>query len=335
MRVLEGLSPQNVFYFFEEISRIPHGSGNVKQISNYLKKFADDRGLACVQDDLMNIIIVKEATEGYEEEEPYILQGHMDMVAVSKPGYDIDMTKDSLRLRVEDGRIRAEGTSLGGDDGIAIAYALALLDADDISHPRLEVILTVNEETGMEGALGIDLSMLRGKRLINLDQEEEGVVITSCAGGARVDVNIPLEEERVPDQGAVLYRIKAAGLLGGHSGIEIDKGRGNANRLLGRILLGLSERFDVRLCRMTGGMADNAIPREAEAVILLKTGQAGEAADYVRQEEKASCTALGDKAPDVILEFNPWNYAEQNGTSPPKVICRFHSVDQEETASTE
>lgn len=315
MRVLEGLSPQNVFYFFEEISRIPHGSGNVKQISNYLKKFADDRGLACVQDDLMNIIIVKEATEGYEEEEPYILQGHMDMVAVSKPGYDIDMTKDSLRLCVEDGRIRAEGTSLGGDDGIAIAYALALLDADDISHPRLEVILTVNEETGMEGALGIDLSMLRGKRLINLDQEEEGVVITSCAGGARVDVNIPLEKEAVPDQGAVLYHIKAAGLLGGHSGIEIDKGRGNANRLLGRILLGLSERFDVRLCRMTGGMADNAIPREAEAVILLKTGQAGEAADYVRQEEKAICTELGDKDPDFILEFNPWNYAEQNGTS--------------------
>lgn len=287
MRVLEGLSPQSVFYYFEEISRIPHGSGNVKQISDYLKKFADDRGLECVQDDLMNIIIVKEATEGYENEEPYILQGHMDMVAVSEPGCSIDLTKDPLRLCVENGRIHAEGTSLGGDDGIAIAYALAILASDEISHPRLEVILTVNEETGMEGALGIDLSMLRGKRLINLDQEEEGVVITSCAGGARVDVNIPMQEEDTADQEAVLYCIRVKGLLGGHSGIEIDKGRGNANRLLGRILLGLSDRFGVRLCTMTGGMADNAIPKEAEAVIALKPGQEESAEEYLREEENA------------------------------------------------
>ena len=202
MRVLEGLQPQSVFYYFEEITRIPHGSGNVKQISDYLRQFARDKGLECVQDELFNIIIVKEATPGYEQEEPYILQGHMDMVAVSAPDCGIDMTKEPLKLCVENGRIHAEGTSLGGDDGIAVAYALALLAADDISHPRLEVILTVDEETGMEGAKGIDLSMLRGKRLINLDQEEEGVVITSCAGGARVDVTIPLQEESVmePDR---------------------------------------------------------------------------------------------------------------------------------------
>ena len=234
MRVLEGLQPQSVFYYFEEITRIPHGSGNVKQISDYLRQFARDKGLECVQDELFNIIIVKEATPGYEQEEPYILQGHMDMVAVSAPDCGIDMTKEPLKLCVENGRIHAEGTSLGGDDGIAVAYALALLAADDISHPRLEVILTVDEETGMEGAKGIDLSMLRGKRLINLDQEEEGVVITSCAGGARVDVTIPLQEESVmepdreeekaagqTDDGRQVLRLKIAGLLGGHSGIEI------------------------------------------------------------------------------------------------------------------
>ena len=312
MRVLEGLSPQSVFYYFEEISRIPHGSGNVKQISDYLKKFADDRGLECVQDDLMNIIIVKEATEGYENEEPYILQGHMDMVAVSEPGCSIDLTKDPLRLCVENGRIHAEGTSLGGDDGIAIAYALAILASDEISHPRLEVILTVNEETGMEGALGIDLSMLRGKRLINLDQEEEGVVITSCAGGARVDVNIPMQEEDTADQEAVLYCIRVKGLLGGHSGIEIDKGRGNANRLLGRILLGLSDRFGVKLCTMTGGMADNAIPKEAETVIALKPGQEESAEEYLREEENAVRVELGDKDPGFTLEFGPWNYESKD-----------------------
>ena len=195
MSVLEHLEPQNVFHYFEEICSIPHGSGNVRQISDYLKKFASDRGLKCIQDKYLNIIIIKEAAAGYEQEEPIILQGHMDMVAVSRPDCDVDMTKDPLQLYIENNRIYAKGTSLGGDDGIAVAYALALLDAQDISHPRLEVILTVDEETGMEGAREIDLSMLHGRKLINLDQEEEGVIITSCAGGARVDVCIPMHAE--------------------------------------------------------------------------------------------------------------------------------------------
>ena len=310
MRVLEGLQPQSVFYYFEEITRIPHGSGNVKQISDYLRQFARDKGLECVQDELFNIIIVKEATPGYEQEEPYILQGHMDMVAVSAPDCGIDMTKEPLKLCVENGRIHEEGTSLGGDDGIAVAYALALLAADDISHPRLEVILTVDEETGMEGAKGIDLSMLRGKRLINLDQEEEGVVITSCAGGARVDVTIPLQEESVmepdreeekaagqTDDGRQVLRLKIAGLLGGHSGIEINKGRGNANYLTGRILQGLSERFGICLTAMHGGLADNAIPREAEAVFEVDITQAEAAAAYVQEEADRIRQELGDRDP--------------------------------------
>ena len=186
MGVLSGLEPQSVFSFFEEICRIPHGSGNVGAISDYLKQFADKRNLFCIQDELKNIIIIKEASAGWEEEEPYILQAHMDMVAVKEPGAAIDMTREGLKLKAADGRIYAEGTSLGGDDGIGVAYCLALLDAG-IVLPRLEVVLTVDEETGMEGATGIDLSMLRGRRMINLDQEEEGIFITSCAGGARVD----------------------------------------------------------------------------------------------------------------------------------------------------
>ncbi len=298
MRVLDGLEPQNVFYYFEEITRIPHGSGNVRQISDYLKKFATDRGLTCIQDDLYNIIIIKEASEGYEKEEPYILQGHMDMVAVKTPECDIDMTKDPLQLYVEDNRIHAKGTSLGGDDGIAIAYVLALLDADDISHPRLEVVLTVDEETGMEGAKGIDLSMLRGRRLINLDQEEEGIIITSCAGGARVDVELPLNREKAEAGTLQFVKLTVKGLQGGHSGIEIDKGRGNANCLLGRILKGLSEQFDVHMASMKGGLADNAIPREAEAVIAIDINKKERVVDLVKEYERAICQELGDKDPD-------------------------------------
>ncbi len=302
MRVLEGLEPQNVFYFFEEITRIPHGSGNVKQISDYLKKFATDRGLECIQDELYNVIIIKEATEGYEDAEPYILQGHMDMVAVKTPECDIDMTKDPLQLYVEDERIHAKGTSLGGDDGIAIAYVLALLDADDISHPRVEVILTVDEETGMEGAKGIDLSMLRCKRLINLDQEEEGVVITSCAGGARVDVGIPLNREKAQQGSVQFMEINVKGLLGGHSGIEIDKGRGNANCLLGRVLKGLSEQCDLHLASMKGGLADNAIPREAEAIIAVDISQKEAVIAGAREYENIIRQELGDKDPDLTVE---------------------------------
>lgn len=301
MGVLGGLQPQSVFHFFEQISRIPHGSGNVKKLSDYLKQFAQDRGIECIQDELYNIIMIKGATAGYEQEEPYILQGHMDMVAVKRPDCDIDMTKEPLRLCVGNNRIHADGTSLGGDDGIAVAYALALMDAKDISHPRLEVILTVDEETGMDGAQGIDLSMLKGKRLINLDQEEEGVIITSCAGGARVNVSIPLKEEPMRKQEALL-KIKVGGLQGGHSGIEIDKGRGNANCLLGRILKGLSEQFGMRLVAMAGGQADNAIPKHSEATVLIDADQIGGAVSYVKEEENNIRRELGDNDPGFLTD---------------------------------
>lgn len=295
MGVLDNLEPHSVFHYFEEISRIPHGSGNIRQISDYLKQFALERGLECIQDESLNIVIMKEATTGYEQEEPYILQGHMDMVAVSRPGCDIDMSKDPLRLYIEDNRIHAEGTSLGGDDGIAVAYVLALLDAKDISHPRLEVILTVDEETGMEGAREIDLSMLHGRRLINLDQEEEGVIITSCAGGARVDVSIPMHKEVIAKDNMRVLSIKVTGLQGGHSGIEINKGRGNANRLLGRILQGLSEQFPIRMVTMQGGLADNAIPREAEASIAVDINRENDIFSYVKEKEDIIRKELGDK----------------------------------------
>lgn len=275
MGILSGIEPKSVFTFFEEICRIPHGSGNVDAISDYLRQFAGDRHLFCIQDELKNIIIIKEASAGYEEEEPYILQGHMDMVAVKEPDCSLDMAREGLRLKVSDGRIYAEGTSLGGDDGIGVAYCLALLDTKEIALPRLEVVLTVDEETGMEGATGIDLSMLRGHRMINLDQEEEGIFITSCAGGARVDVVIPMERQQdgAWTEDMQLMEIKMTGLLGGHSGMEIDKSRGNANCLLGEILRAIGEHVALRLVSMHGGVADNAIAREALAVLAVKEGE--------------------------------------------------------------
>lgn len=302
MGVLDGLQPESVFRFFEEISRIPHGSGNVGRISDYLKEFAKKRALFCVQDDLGNVVIAKEAAPGYEKEAPYILQAHMDMVAVAAPEYDIDMKQESLRLKVEDGMVYAEGTSLGGDDGIGMAYCLALLDAAELSMPRLEVILTVDEETGMEGAKQIDLSMLRGNRMINLDQEEEGVFTTSCAGGARVEVDIPLTKEQPPAQGMSRFTVKVEGLLGGHSGVEINKGRGNANWLLAALLCGLSLRYDIRLVSMQGGLADNAIPREAEAEILVRDADREGIMSFLEEEEEKRMESLSEADPGFSVK---------------------------------
>ena len=195
MSVLSDLEPKSVFTFFEEITKIPHGSGNVEQISDYLADFAKERKLFCIQDEWKNVIIVKEASAGYEEEPAIILQGHMDMVAVKKPDCEIDMRTEGLRAAVKGDVVYAEGTSLGGDDGIAVAYCLALLDSHTIKHPKLEVILTVDEEVGMDGARAIDLSMLTGNRMVNLDSEDEGIFLTSCAGGARVKCRLPLVSE--------------------------------------------------------------------------------------------------------------------------------------------
>ena len=266
MSVLKGLKPERVFYYFEEICGIPHGSGNISQISDYLVNFAKEKKLFFIQDELKNVIIVKPATPGYEEEPPVMIQGHMDMVAVKKPDCPIDMEKEGLNLKIKGDYIYAEGTSLGGDDGIAVAYALAILEAEDLSHPKLEIVITVEEEVGMDGARGIDLSSLTGKRMLNLDTDDEGIFLTSCAGGAGVHCYLPMS---VSMKKGMACRISVEGLIGGHSGMEIIKERGNANSIMGRVLSWLVASMPVYLKSMEGGLADNAIPRQAVAVILL------------------------------------------------------------------
>lgn len=266
MRILENLEPQNVFYYFEEICKIPHGSGNTGQISDYLKAFADEHGLYCRQDELNNIIMIKEASKGYEDHEPVLLQGHMDMVAVKDADCTIDMTKDGLQLEILGDRLTAKGTSLGGDDGIAVAFGLALLAGEEYRHPRIELILTVDEEVGMEGATGLTVDDLTAKRMINLDQEEEKIFITGCAGGARIDIRKKTETEQVE---GVLCKLIISGLQGGHSGQEINKERGNAICLMGRLLAALQEKTPVYLKEVSGGTADNAIPNEVCAEIVV------------------------------------------------------------------
>ena len=279
MGVLSNLEPQNVFHFFEEITKIPHGSGNVGQISDYLVKFARDRGLYCIQDELKNIIIIKEAVPGYEDEPTVILQGHMDMVAVKKPDCDIDMAKEGLRIAVRGDEIYAQGTSLGGDDGIAVAYALALLDSDTIKHPRLEVIVTVDEEVGMDGARGIDLSMLTGNRMVNLDSEDEGIFLTSCAGGARVKGKLPLSEAQ-------------------RQGMAVEVTVGG---LMGRLLYRLAETFDIGISRLQGGLADNAIPRETKAVLVVEERDKEAILDVVKTVEGEIRAELSSKDPGAFL----------------------------------
>ncbi|MCH5257278.1 MAG: aminoacyl-histidine dipeptidase [Lachnospiraceae bacterium] len=301
MGVLTGFEPKTVFRYFEEICNIPHGSGNERQLSNYIKDFAKKRNLTCIQDEWNNIIIIKEATTGYEAEETMILQGHMDMVAVKEPESDIDMSKEPLRLEIDGDYITAGGTSLGGDDGIAVAYALALLDSNDIPHPRLEVILTVGEETGMDGAREIDLSMLKGKRLLNLDNEEEGILLTSCAGGARADCKLPVSLEK---RRGITLKIQVSGLKGGHSGAEIIKEGGNANCLLGRVLDALIQKTSASLVSIEGGLADNAIPIFSEAVIVVENSEVKLCFDIVSRIEDYIRTELTAKDSGVTVSVS-------------------------------
>lgn len=266
MAVLENCEPKRVFHYFEEICKIPHGSGNTKQISDYLVQFAKDHGLDYIQDEMNNVVIYKPGTAGYENAPTVIIQGHMDMVCEKRPDVEHDFTKDGLNLSVEGDYISADGTTLGGDDGIAVAYGLALLESDTIAHPPLEVFITVDEEIGLLGAVGFDCSVLKGRRFINLDSEAEGSLWISCAGGLSGVSHIPVT--RLEAKGEKLT-VKISGLMGGHSGAEIDKNRANANSLLGKFLYGLKKAADYELISVQGGQKDNAITRESVAELLI------------------------------------------------------------------
>ena len=262
---LAGLEPANVLRFFEEICAIPHGSGNTKLISDYLVAFAKERNIRYIQDEANNVLLFQDGTCGMENHEPVIIQGHMDMVCEQDETCPLDMDVDGLDLTHDGKYIFAKGTTLGGDDGIAVAYALALLDDTSIPHPPLEVIITVDEEIGMLGAAVIDLSELKGRTLVNVDSEEEGVFTVSCAGGATATINLPVERRAVYGP---CIRLVVDGLQGGHSGVEIHMNRANANKVMGEFMSRIQNLMPLCLTSYTGGSKDNAITRSAQANLV-------------------------------------------------------------------
>lgn len=283
MKVLSSLEPHKVFEYFEEICSIPHGSSNTKKISDYLVTFAREHDLRYIKDQSNNVIIFKDGTPGYEASAPVMLQGHMDMVCEKDKDCNIDFERDGLALVLNDGIISANGTTLGGDDGIAVAYALAILDSSDIPHPPLEAVFTVDEEIGMLGAAAIDCSPLKSKIMLNLDSEDEGYLLVSCAGGVTAASHIPVSFIHAADK--TLMSINISGLLGGHSGVEIDKNRANANILLGRILYTLNKKLSFNLVSIEGGLKDNAIVKTAVAVIAVNESDIQTVKDCVSHME--------------------------------------------------
>lgn len=262
---LAGLKPEAVFGYFEKICSIPHGSRNTKAISDYLVSFACEHGLNYIQDADNNVIIFADGTCGMQDHAPVILQGHMDMVCEKDATCTIDMATEGLDVTHDGTCVYAKGTTLGGDDGIAVAYALAILADTTIAHPPLEVVITVDEEIGLLGANSIDLSMLRGRTLINLDSEDEGIFTIACAGGCTATMTLPVDRRAVYGP---CIRLVVDGLQGGHSGAEIHKKRANANKVMGEFMSRIQTLMPLCLTSLSGGAKDNAIPRSCQATLV-------------------------------------------------------------------
>jgi dipeptidase D len=267
------LKPREVFQYFSQIAAIPHGSGNTDKIADYCVDFANEHGLRSIRDEYNNVVIFAEATSGYEDSKPVMIQGHLDMVCEKDENLALDMEKEPVKVCTDGNKVWAKGTTLGGDDGIAVAYILALLAAKDIPHPAIEAVLTSDEETGMFGARGLDMTELKAEKLINIDSEEEGFLCVSCAGGVRCCCRLPYEKRKVESKSEG-YRISLGGLQGGHSGVEIHKHRENAFQVMGSLLSRLMLSCRLTLADISGGGKDNVIPKSAEAVICIPKDEA-------------------------------------------------------------
>lgn len=302
---IEKLYPEKVFHYFAEISKIPRASKKEKEISDWLVKFAKERKLKVIQDEHYNVIIKKKATEGYEDFSPLILQGHMDMVWEKNKDTEFDFSTQGIELVIDGDFLKANGTTLGADNGIAVAYALAILDSDDIKHPALEVVITTDEEDGMSGVVNLDFDEFDGKTLINLDTEEYGEVYVSSAGGTRTEAKFIFETKKIGN-GYTPISIEVKGLSGGHSGAEIHKNLGNSIKILSEILYHLSKRYEMSLIHIDGGGKVNAIPREAVAEIAVKLD--GDSIDELKKlaglafENILKDFKVSDKSPILAIE---------------------------------
>lgn len=297
---ITGYKPEKLFHFFEEISAIPRGSGNEKEISDYLVKFAKERGLWVHQDEAYNVIIKKEGSEGAKDKPAVMLQGHIDMVCEKLASVEHDFEKDGIDLVVKDGVLTANGTTLGADNGVAVALMLMVLDDEDIKHPPVECVFTTEEEVGLNGANALDKSLISARTMINMDSEDEGIATVSCAGGLRVECVRPIKREKAE---GTLIQIEISGLLGGHSGIDINKERQNANILMGRMLHILMKETDAKLAGVSGGSKDNAIPRECTASLLCADeAQAKKAEELSLSLAETFADELSSDEPDFSCE---------------------------------
>ena len=317
--MLEHLQPERVFYYFEKICQIPHGSGNTKQISDFSVDFAKEHGLEYYQDADNNVIIIKEASAGYEDAEPVILQGHMDMVCEKTADCTKDMATEGLDVYVDGEYVCAKNTTLGGDDGIAVAMALAILEDDTLEHPRVEAVFTVDEEIGLLGAGSIDVSPLKGKMMINIDSEDEGIFTVSCAGGNTSDCRLPIHTN---DYEGIAYTLEITGCKGGHSGVEIDKGRSNPNVLMGRLLQEIQRGASLQIVSVDGGLKDNAIPVQSKAVIVCEQEIVVKAS--VEHMQKVFSNEYATADPDIKITLIKEENAKVKVTDPvstDKIIC--------------
>ena len=283
MAALSGIKPEKVFYYFEKLCSVPHGSGNTRIISDLCVGFAKELGLKYRQEACNNVIIWKDGSKGYENAAPIIMQGHIDMVCAKTDDCTKDMARDGLDVRTDGEWVWADKTSLGGDNGIAVAMILAILSDETLAHPPIEAVFTVDEEVGMDGAFALDCSDLKGRKLLNLDSEEEGVFTVSCAGGARLDCTLAAAREALGEkyQG---YRVTISGLKGGHSGMNIKDGRGNANCLMGRTLYSAMERCpSLRVGDLTGGEFDNVICLRNDALVAVSKEEAGAFEAFIKE----------------------------------------------------
>lgn len=274
MNLLKNLNPQPVWSFFEEILKIPRPSKKEEKISKYLMDFGRNHNLETIRDRTGNILIRKSASTGKENYKTIVLQSHMDMVCEKNSDTDHDFSNDPILPIIENDWIRARGTTLGADDGIGIASQLTILESNDIQHGPLECLFTVDEESGMTGAHGLEPGLLNGRILINLDSEDEGELFIGCAGGVDTIATFKYKTTRVPPD-SVAFRIGVTGLKGGHSGDEIDKGLGNSNKILNRILWHINNVTGSRLYNFDGGNLRNAIPREAFAIVTVRNKYSG------------------------------------------------------------
>ncbi len=297
--VICGRQPEALFRYFEEISAIPRASYHEAAVADYLEAFAKTRGLYCYRDELHNVLIKKPATEGQEMREPVLFQGHTDMVCEKNAGVEHDFSTEGIKLWVDGNVLRAKGTTLGADNGVAVALMLAVLDGAIESHPAVECLFTTAEEVGLNGAHGFDYSKLSARRMVNADSEALGTITCGCAGGVRSELTLPLEVE--PFSGNAL-RVSVSGLMGGHSGENISCGRANATKLMGRLLASLKPVCDVRLISVNGGSKDNAIPRECVALIAVPDAQTAADALAAEAELIARELVLEDRGFSVTVE---------------------------------